>query len=176
MYWDLIVIYIYTGFKNKYTMILIFSVLVLLHTVEGSYLEFHNAARGEVNLPPLQWDSDLAKASENWARQCVVMHDPQKSHPENIAWGMPTLSTARACQLWISEKQFLNGDGVCDPGKVCGHYLNIINSNHVTLGCAVARCGTADFHVCRFGKRALKFCPRRCRRRKKCRRKRCKRS
>ncbi|KAI3435045.1 SCP domain-containing protein [Psidium guajava] len=55
----------------------------------------------------------------------------------------PDLTGTRAVNMWVGEKPYYSyNSNSCAPGKVCGHYTQVVWRNSVRLGCAKARCAT----------------------------------
>lgn len=112
----------------------------------------HNQERMMVGVPPLMWDDQLAMDSMNYAKMCKMEHSMTPNVGENLAWGMPFMSSDMAMNMWVGEKDNLIADGeTCMEGKVCGHYLQIIKKRNIKVGCGMATCmDNYNMHVCRF--------------------------
>lgn len=62
---------------------------------------------------------------------------------ENLAWTFPNLTGTEAANMWVEEKPDYNyNSNSCEPGKVCGHYTQVVWCNSLRLGCAKAQCTT----------------------------------
>ncbi|KAK1558407.1 hypothetical protein Q3G72_001967 [Acer saccharum] len=119
------------------------------------YLNAHNAARSQVGVGPVTWDEQVAAYARNYANQhkgdCRLVHSGGP-YGENLAGSSGDLSDTRAVQLWVSEKADYNyNSNSCAPGKVCGHYTQVVWRNSVRIGCAKVRCSTGGtFITCNY--------------------------
>ncbi|CAH8337133.1 unnamed protein product [Eruca vesicaria subsp. sativa] len=106
------------------------------------------------------WDRRLEHYAQNYANQrkgdCALKHsfqDGEFSFGENIFSGFgKEWSPADAVVAWASEKKFYHyGSNTCDPGKVCGHYTQMVWKNTVRVGCARVKCNSgAIFMTCNY--------------------------
>ncbi|KAK1572516.1 hypothetical protein Q3G72_033915 [Acer saccharum] len=115
------------------------------------YLNAHNAARSQVGVGPVTWDEQVAAYARNYANQhkgdCRLVHSGGP-YGENLAGSSGDLSGTRAVQLWVSEKADYNyNSNSCAPGKVCGHYTQVVWRNSVRIGCAKVRCSTGGTYI-----------------------------
>lgn len=133
-------------------------------TLRDSMLRSHNAARAEVNVPPLSWDTGLTNLASNYAQKLadedIFEHDPQTGinprHGENLWKGTKaTFTYVQMSGAWVNEKS-LYKDGVF-PNVVTkghwsavGHYTQIIWGKTMYVGCAIASNRRDDFLVCRY--------------------------
>lgn len=111
-------------------------------------LEVHNCARKTVvpaatnPLPLLTWDAVVASSAQSWADKCVYAHGGHAGYGQNIyaaAGFVPTL--ADASLKWASEQpDYDYASNTCAPGKVCGHYTQIVWRNTTRIGCGQATC------------------------------------
>jgi pathogenesis-related protein 1 len=98
-------------------------------------------------LPPIGWSTVLAAKAQEWANKCTVQHSSGyagagfSSTSENIAVASFFLSSGGVTGAWASERSYIDFNTGCQPGKVCGHYTNIINPHLVEIGCGVKECG-----------------------------------
>ncbi|XP_021911913.1 pathogenesis-related protein 1-like [Carica papaya] len=108
------------------------------------FLNAHNAARARDGVGPMRWDNKVAAFAQNYVNQlkstCRLVHS-SGPYGENLAWGSPDLAGTAAVKMWVDEKPFYDyNSNTCAPGKVCGHYTQVVWRNSVRLGCARARC------------------------------------
>ncbi|XP_028972748.2 glioma pathogenesis-related protein 1-like [Esox lucius] len=122
-------------------------------------VRIHNDNRSSVNPPAsnmlyMTWDEGLAITAKAWARHCVFEHniylrDVRRVHPvfssvgENIWAGAPpsTFSVMKAMRLWVNEDQYYKYESnVCQQGKMCGHYTQVVWATSYKVGCAVQIC------------------------------------
>ncbi|XP_062082795.1 pathogenesis-related protein 1-like [Humulus lupulus] len=120
------------------------------------FLNAHNAARAQVGVGPIRWDNTVAEYARRYANQrkgdCSLVHS-QGPYGENIAWGRPDLSGVNAVKMWVAEKaDYDYNSNTCRPGKVCGHYTQVVWRNSVRLGCAKVRCDNnrGSFITCNY--------------------------
>ncbi|QHO15013.1 hypothetical protein HN51_030518 [Arachis hypogaea] len=112
------------------------------------YLNAHNAARAQVGVAPMWWDSSLAGYAQNHANslrdRCQLVHSGGP-YGENLAWSSADLTGTAAVKLWVDEKQYYDyNSNTCASGKVCGHYTQVVWRDSVRLGCAKVRCSNGQ--------------------------------
>ncbi len=120
----------------------------------------HNAVRDGVGVGPLVWDPALAAIAQEWAEACVdndapaglIDHNPGRSddYPgyvgENIYASTGTVSPTAAVAAWASEDVDYDYDSnSCAPGKVCGHYTQLVWADTTRVGCGVAACASLTY-------------------------------
>ncbi|XP_049414674.1 pathogenesis-related protein 1A1 [Solanum stenotomum] len=115
-------------------------------TPRENFLNAHNAARRQVGVGPMTWDYGLAEYAQNYANQrigdCGMIHS-DGPYGENLAAAFPQLNAAGAVKMWDDEKQWYDyNSNTCAPGKVCGHYTQVVWRDSVRLGCARVRCNS----------------------------------
>ena len=133
----------------------------------------HNSVRAGVvtspPLSPLSWDTSLAATAQAWANQCVdvaapaglIDHNPNRSagHPwyvgENIYASTAPSTGAAAVTSWASEAiDYDYANNRCTPGRVCGHYTQLVWRTTTRVGCATSYCPALAFPysvVCNYG-------------------------
>nr|GEY75473.1 pathogenesis-related protein 1-like [Tanacetum cinerariifolium] len=94
------------------------------------YINAHNASRREFGVGPMVWDERVVSFAQNYANQrkaeCRLVHSQNRPYGENIAWGTQ-LTGASAVNLWVREKaDYDYSSNTCAPGKVCGHYTQVV--------------------------------------------------
>eukprot|EP00953_Heterococcus_sp_UTEX-ZZ885_P005950 3684-Heterococcus_DN1.PRE.1 len=105
------------------------------------YLKAHNDARAAVGVQAVTWSTTVAASAQAYANTCPSDHSGSK-YGENLAW-MGRGTTQQAVQMWIDEKSaYSYGSNSCAPGKVCGHYTQIVWRATTEIGCAKATCGS----------------------------------
>ncbi|XVE94078.1 hypothetical protein REPUB_Repub01dG0249700 [Reevesia pubescens] len=115
------------------------------------YLNAHNTARAAVGVGPMTWDNTVAAYAQNYANQrigdCNLVHSGGP-YGENLAWSSGNLSGTDAVGLWVDEKvNYDYNSNTCAPGKVCGHYTQVVWRNSVRLGCAKVRCSSGGTFI-----------------------------
>ncbi|KAK3420326.1 hypothetical protein EUGRSUZ_G01132 [Eucalyptus grandis] len=112
-----------------------------------NYVVAHNAARSQVGVGPITWDERVASYARDYAqkhaRDCTRLVHSGGPYGENLAWASPDLTSTSAVNLWIGEKPDYNyNSNSCMPGKLCGHYTQVVWRNSARFGCAKAQCAT----------------------------------
>ena len=125
----------------------------------------HNQIRsavlpGAANMARQEWDANLATVAQSWAAQCNFSHNPNRSSAyaalsnnsgqvgENIYVTTASRASAlaganSATGLWAAEvSDYTYASNSCAPGKVCGHYTQLVWANTRRVGCAVQLCPT----------------------------------
>jgi hypothetical protein len=112
-------------------------------------LDAHNQARATARptpsppLPRLQWSAEATKTAEAWAARCTFEHNPDRGpFGENLAAATPgAWTTAQVVKDWASEAAHYDpARNTCAPGKVCGHYTQLVWRNTTLVGCARRTC------------------------------------
>ncbi|XP_020096385.1 pathogenesis-related protein PRB1-2-like [Ananas comosus] len=124
------------------------------------FLKPHNAARASVGVGPLRWDNKLAAYAQNYANRrrgdCKLIHSGGP-YGENLFWGSgKKWSAANAVASWVAEKRYFNyrSNKCAPPGKVCGHYTQVVWAKSVRVGCAAVTCDDgATFIICSYDPR-----------------------
>jgi len=119
-----------------------------------------NQIRAEVGTPPLKWDCNLAKESQKWAEilasQGRLKHSSPNNYGENLYFywnsGGKVASLEDAVNSWYSEKAYFvyGAKNWCKPGKICGHYTQLIWKDTTHMGCGKAFKNNSTYVVCRF--------------------------
>lgn len=115
-------------------------------------LAAHNQARANATptpqpaLPPLTWSTEAARVAAAWAAECKFEHNKNRgNYGENIAAAAPpgSRTNTQVVQDWVSEAaNYTYADNSCAPGKVCGHYTQVVWRNTTQVGCATVTCTT----------------------------------
>ncbi|KAK6254060.1 hypothetical protein QUC31_015780 [Theobroma cacao] len=115
------------------------------------YLNAHNTARAAVGVGPMTWDNNVAAFAQNYANQhigdCNLVHSGGP-YGENLAMSSADLSGTNAVRMWVDEKaDYDYSSNTCAPGKVCGHYTQVVWRSSVRLGCAKVRCSNGGTFI-----------------------------
>ncbi|GJM84469.1 hypothetical protein PR202_ga00139 [Eleusine coracana subsp. coracana] len=122
------------------------------------YVNLHNQARRADGVGPVTWDARVARYAQNYAAQragdCQLVHSGGQ-FGENLFWGPAgwEWTAADALRLWVDEKNNYHYDtNSCDPGKMCGHYTQVVWRNSVRIGCARVVCAAnrGVFIICSY--------------------------
>lgn len=111
-------------------------------------LDFQNAKRHDVGVPPLQWSTQLAAVAQSWANHlasaenCRLVHTTGDRYGENLFGGAGRAYTALdAAQDWYGEiAQFHYGPLTDDNWSAAGHYTQMIWRSTTTVGMGRATC------------------------------------
>src|SRR5688500_14222489 len=123
----------------------------------------HNLERARMNVPPLQWDPQLAASAASYgpalARLGRLQHSPRASRPgqrENL-WMGPrgVYSPEQMVGRWIAERPlFRRGifPNVSTDGNwySVAHYTQVIWRTTTHVGCAVYAAGPTEYLICRY--------------------------
>ena len=93
-------------------------------------------------LPQMHWDDAAARVADTWAANCMFAHSHTPGYGENIYASTSTDDTARdAVVAWASEDvDYDYASNTCNPGKVCGHYTQLVWRDSTGVGCASRVC------------------------------------
>lgn len=113
-------------------------------------LSVHNSARSALGQAPLSWSADLAASARVYAQQlsqsCELVHEPGINQGENLYYGWfskrpDNFDSARPSIAWLAEELDYDYDSnSCAPGKMCGHYTQMIWHDTTQVGCAQVIC------------------------------------
>ncbi|OVA05748.1 Allergen V5/Tpx-1-related [Macleaya cordata] len=118
------------------------------------FLAPHNAARANVSVGPMTWDTTVAAYARDYANRRVGDCNLTPSggrYGENLAWSSADLPAGEAVKLWASQKEFYDyGSNSCKGGE-CRSYTQVVWRNSVRLGCASVTCRTGGtFVICSY--------------------------
>lgn len=113
-------------------------------------LQAHNEWRARYGVGPLEWSKKLTKESKKWAKKLAkggfkLEHSPRppRTSGENLAYGGNTnlvsrdgdLTPEAVVDLWGNEVNDYDYEtNTCAPGKVCGHYTQVVWKDTQFLG------------------------------------------
>lgn len=125
----------------------------------AAMLAAHNRWRTEAGVADLSYSPDLAASAQVWAdalqqsNHCQMRHSsPDGRYGENLFWGsaqqwsdgrraLQPVSPEQVVASWASEKRDYDyADNRCAPGKMCGHYTQVVWNASTAVGCAMAVC------------------------------------
>ncbi|MDV3242266.1 CAP domain-containing protein [Methylocaldum sp. RMAD-M] len=133
----------------------------------------HNQVRSADGVPPLVWSDELATIATDYAatleqQGCPreLPHSPasdQGELGENLYWAGPVmwsdgrtepqqLTPAQVVNSWAAEKANYNYEtNSCAPGRMCGHYTQLVWAATTEVGCGYAVCtNNAQVWVCNY--------------------------
>ncbi|AFY38308.1 SCP-like extracellular [[Leptolyngbya] sp. PCC 7376] len=118
-------------------------------TAIAQMVEAHNDWRANYGITEtVEWDETIAAYAQEWADHLSANnlrgHRPDCDYVENIAYASgQMLSSAAVVDLWGNEvHDYDYATNTCAPGKVCGHYTQVVWRDSRKIGCGMAR--TAD--------------------------------
>lgn len=140
---------------------------VQAHDVDAAAIvAAHNKWRAQVGVPGLRYSPELAASAQAWADElkrtnhCRMRHSkPEGQYGENLYWssavvwldGRRELSKVPAekpIDSWGSEKRdYDDAKNSCKPGKMCGHYTQMVWKTSTQVGCAMAVCEDSQEQV-----------------------------
>jgi hypothetical protein len=133
------------------------------HDTPARLLAMHNRERARINVPPLQWDPQLAAAAASYgptlARLGRLQHSPRATRPgqrENLWMGTRGhLSPEQMVASWIEERNAFR-PGIYPAVSRTGnwmdvsHYTQLIWKDTTRVGCAIQPAGQWDYLICRY--------------------------
>jgi pathogenesis-related protein 1 len=132
-----------------------------------AFITAHNKWRSEVGVTEkLSYSQELAVSAQTWAdtlkltNQCQMHHSkPDGKYGENIFWAsalnwsdgrkeLQKVSPKKVVDSWGREKaDYKYAKNSCTPGKMCGHYTQMVWRTTTTVGCAMAICENTQQQV-----------------------------
>ncbi|CAL9171021.1 unnamed protein product [Musa hybrid cultivar] len=124
------------------------------------FLYAHNVVRATHWELPLAWDPTLESYARWWATQrkgdCRLQHsfpDGGFQLGENIFWGSGSgWGPLDAVRNWAGEERdYSYAANACAPGRICGHYTQMVWKDTRRLGCSRVVCeGGGVFMTCNY--------------------------
>jgi hypothetical protein len=112
------------------------------------------------------WDADVAKFAQDYANKLVttgqLSHNPNRTLNgttlgENLAWGSQggNWTVVQLAKGWEDEKQHWVpgskiGDPPSQPGKVTGHYTQMVWRTSTKIGAGIASGPSGTYLVCNY--------------------------
>ncbi|KAL6841549.1 hypothetical protein ACP4OV_028692 [Aristida adscensionis] len=114
--------------------------------VAREFLAAHNRVRAAYGVPALRWSSRLARYARRWSAarrlDCALAHSPASPFGENVFRGSGgEWRAADAVGSWAGEAAAYDWRAqACQPGKVCGHFTQLVWNDTEIVGCGRAVC------------------------------------
>jgi len=119
-------------------------------------IKAHNTLRAKetsANMIRVQWSDEMAAMAQIWADQCTWGHGMlydcnnnrigQNLYLEASNTDYPVLNMTFVAESWWNEKfDYDFPTGKCVPGKLCGHYTQLVGAKSFEVGCAFTKCPT----------------------------------
>jgi pathogenesis-related protein 1 len=126
----------------------------------AAFIAAHNAWRAKVGVDEkLHYSPVLALSAQAWVdhlkqtNHCQMRHSKADGeYGENLYWAsalqwsdgrreLQAVSAANVVDAWGSEKaDYDYRQNQCTPGKMCGHYTQMVWRTTTAVGCAMAVC------------------------------------
>jgi len=123
---------------------------------KAELLDAHNAWRARVGTARLRWSAELERMSARWAdrlasRGCRMQINDVAGIGQNIFYASALVSDGRrqlnpvtptfVVDAWAAESaDYSYQDNTCRPGRICGHYTQVVWDTTEEVGCAWAIC------------------------------------
>ncbi|XP_077862106.1 cysteine-rich venom protein kaouthin-2-like [Saccoglossus kowalevskii] len=121
---------------------------------KNAMVDAHNDLRrivepGASDMMKMYWDEELALLAQNWSSGCVFQHP---TFPIDYGQNLATHSDiVDAIYAWYSEHVYYDYETAsCDPGKVCGHYTQVVWATTSQVGCGTQDCGAKHVTTCNY--------------------------
>ncbi|XP_005856781.1 PREDICTED: peptidase inhibitor 16 isoform X3 [Myotis brandtii] len=111
-------------------------------------VDLHNLYRAQASPPAanmlqMRWDAELAAFAKAYAQQCVWGHNKERGRRgENLfAITDEGMDVPLAVEQWHMEREYYNfSAATCEPGQMCGHYLQVVWAKTDRIGCGSHFC------------------------------------
>ncbi len=119
-------------------------------------LNAHNDWRKRTGVSAVTWSPQLATVAQQWAAKLLKEnrfdHRPNSRYGENLASASgQQLSPERVVKMWGEEVSDYNYKAnTCKPGKMCGHYTQVVWRSTKQVGCGMARGNNREVWVCNY--------------------------
>ncbi|XP_067913797.1 peptidase inhibitor 16-like isoform X2 [Heterodontus francisci] len=112
----------------------------------NSLVDAHNKFRSAVpdatNMLKMKWDNHLEKIAKKYANKCLWKHNPNRGRVgENLFATNGPMIPATGVENWYLEIiDYTYENTSCTPGKMCGHYTQVVWATTDKVGCATHFC------------------------------------
>ncbi|KAG6652674.1 hypothetical protein CIPAW_05G022600, partial [Carya illinoinensis] len=117
--------------------------LSLAQNSPQDYIDAHNAARKQVGVQNMTWDTTVAAYAQNYANtridDCNLVHS-SCTYGENLAKGSGSFTGTAAVNLWVAEKPYYYYSNNSCVGGLCLNYTQVVWNTSVHLACVRVQC------------------------------------
>ena len=115
----------------------------LRQAMADKFLRIHNKIRTMRDLPPYEWDKDLAKVADEWSKRLAIscsVYPSKSGYGENIyqAWQIAPTTPTEALRTWLRTYDSWNRK--CRDGEECSEYFNLVSLKTKRVGCGYSIC------------------------------------
>eukprot|EP00939_MAST-03C_sp_MAST-3C-sp1_P003777 g3777.t1 len=113
-----------------------------MNAFEREFHEYQNQLRAVHGVPPLTYDSNVARTAQEWANHLrnigTLTHGNMKNHGQNLAVSISDVSGEKVCQIWYDEGEAYDYN---EPGwnKDCTNFTQMIWKSTKKIGVGVAK-------------------------------------
>ncbi|KAG7977268.1 hypothetical protein I3843_05G023100 [Carya illinoinensis] len=109
--------------------------LSLAQNSPQDYIDAHNAARKQVGVQNMTWDTTVVGYAQNYANtridDCNLVHS-SCTYGENLAKGSGSFTGTAAVNLWVAEKPYYYYSNNSCVGGLCLNYTQVVWNTSVT--------------------------------------------
>ncbi|XP_048467797.1 peptidase inhibitor 16-like [Rhincodon typus] len=104
--------------------------------------KFRSSASDASNMLAMKWDTHLEKIAKKYANKCLWKHNTNRGNVgENLFATNGPLDPATGVEDWYLEIfDYTYENMSCTPGKMCGHYTQVVWATTDKVGCASQFC------------------------------------
>ncbi|XP_043572711.1 peptidase inhibitor 16-like [Chiloscyllium plagiosum] len=104
--------------------------------------KFRSSASDASNMLTMKWDGHLEKVAKKYASKCLWKHNINRGNVgENLFATNGPLDPATGVEDWYLEIfDYTYENMSCTPGKMCGHYTQVVWATTNKVGCASYFC------------------------------------
>ncbi|XP_041052050.1 peptidase inhibitor 16-like [Carcharodon carcharias] len=120
--------------------------LSLTKSEKNDLVDAHNKFRSSVfdasNMLRMKWDTHLENIAKKYANKCLWKHNTNRGKVgENLFATNGPLDPPTGVEDWYLEVfDYTYENMSCSPGKMCGHYTQVVWANTDKVGCASHFC------------------------------------
>jgi pathogenesis-related protein 1 len=118
---------------------------------------YHDKARVDVGVGPLEWSASLAGYAQQWADHlaattCKMAHRTQRQYGENLFQGTAGhYAAVDAAKAWETERKYYRGGALTESNwHPAGHYTQMVWRQTTAFGCGEAYCAKTLIVACNY--------------------------